>query len=477
LSEIQGTRSEGIALQTAQGRRVLLATVLGSGMAFLDTTVVNVALPVLGRELGASVAGLQWTIDAYLLTLTAFLLLGGSLGDALGRRRMFVVGTAAFAATSALCGLAPSLGFLCAARALQGVAAALLVPGSLAILRTSLQPADQDAAIGAWAGLAGVMAAVGPIAGGWLIQVWSWRAIFFLNLPLAAVVIWTTLRAVPAHPQSTSRRLDGPGAALVALGLAGVVFALIEGPARGNSLLVLGAGCVGVLALAGFLVRERRATAPMLPLHLFRSRQFTTANLTTLTVYFALSAAMFLIVLALQRGLGYSPLASGLALLPITILMLVLSPIVGRVTHRIGYRVPMSIGPACAGLGLAVIALFGITPRGSAALLAGVAIFGVGLSLTVTPLTAAVMSGVPSDQAGTASGVNNAVARLASLLGVAVLPGLSGVGTAAASGPGMLPPIRIALGAAAAICAAGGLIAALGLRRPPAPRRPAPASP
>jgi MFS family permease len=312
------------------------------------------------------------------------------------------------------------------------------------------------------------MAAAGPIAGGWLIQAWSWRAIFLLNLPLAAVVIWTTLRAVPAHPQSTAHRLDGPGAALAAVGLAGLVFALIEGPARGGSLLVWGAGCVGVLALAGFLVRERRAAAPMLPLHLFRSRQFTTANLTTLTVYFALSAAMFLIVLALQRGLGYSPLASGMVLLPVTILMLVLSPIVGRVAHRIGYRVPMSIGPACAGLGLAIIALFGITPRGPAALLAGVGIFGVGLSLTVTPLTAAVMNGVPSDQAGTASGVNNAVARLASLLGVAVLPGLSGLDTAADSGPGMLPAIRIALGASAALCAAGGLIAAFGLRRQPA---------
>jgi Na+/melibiose symporter-like transporter len=287
------------------------------------------------------------------------------------------------------------------------------------------------------------------------------------------VVIWTSLRAVPVQSRPSAHRLDVPGAALAALGLAGLVFALIEGPAGGGSPSVWLAGCAGVLALTGFVVRKRRAAAPMLPLHLFRSRQFTTANLTTSAVYFALSAAMFLIVLALQRGLGYSPLASGMALLPITLLMLLLSPSVGRLVHRIGYRVPMSIGPACAGLGLAAIALFGIAPHRAAALLAGVGIFGLGLSLTVTPLTAAVMSGVSAGQAGTASGVNNAVARLAGLLGVAVLPGLSGLG-AASSGPAMLPAIRIALGASAAICAAGGLIAAVGLRRS-APVRAAPA--
>jgi EmrB/QacA subfamily drug resistance transporter len=452
----------GIELRSGRGRGVLLAVVLGSGMAFLDGTVVNVALPVLGRELGVSLAGLQWTVDAYLLTLTAFLLIGGSLGDALGRRRIFVLGAVAFAATSVLCGFASTLAVLCLARALQGVAGALLVPGSLAILRSSLRSEDEDAAIGAWAGLSGVTTAAGPIVGGWLVEAWSWRAIFFLNLPLALAVVWTGLRSIPADAGKRGR-IDWPGAALAALGLGGVVYALIEGPGRSWPAWIC--GVAGLAVMSAFLLWERRAPAPMLPLALFRSRQFAAANLTTLAVYCALSAATFLVVLELQRGLGYTPLASGLVLTPMMVAMLVLSPAVGRLAHRIGYRIPMTIGPLCAGLGLAIVAQAGLSRRGLASFVAGILVFAMGLGTTVAPLTAAVMTGVGEHDAGVASAVNNAVARLAGLLGIAILPGLAGVSASGTAGLPFMRAVRGALLASAAVCAAGGAIAWIALPR------------
>jgi len=462
-------RDAGVALRSAAGRGVLLTTVLGSGMAFLDGTVVNVALPAIGGVFGSSMSGLQWTIDAYLLTLSAFLLVGGSLGDALGRRRIFALGAIAFAGTSILCGFAPSIERLCLSRALQGIAAALLVPGSLAILRSSIRPEDEDAAIGTWAGLSGVTTAAGPLVGGWLVQAWSWRAIFFLNVPIAAAVVWGALRSVPASPGARRRRLDVVGAALAALGLAGTVHALIEGPAHAWRWPSWALGPAGVLALGAFLAWERRARSPMLPLSLFCNRQFAAANAVTLAVYFALSAATFLVVFELQRGLGYTPLASGVALLPITVVTLVLSPLVGKATPRIGYRAPMTLGPLCAGAGLTLLAHAGSATQGPLAFVAGMGVLAVGLAITVPPLTSAVMTGAGEGDAGVASGVNNAVARVAGLLGVAVLPAVAGVSAGdAAGGPTgapLLHAVRTALLVAAVVCAAGGAIAWLGLPR------------
>ncbi|MFL5301689.1 MAG: DHA2 family efflux MFS transporter permease subunit, partial [Anaeromyxobacteraceae bacterium] len=454
--------ADGLALRSPRGRGVLVATVLASGMAFLDGTVVNVALPTLGRELGASMSGLQWVVDAYLLTLSALLLLGGSLGDVLGRKRMFLAGTVAFAATSALCGLAPSLPFLAVTRALQGAAAALLVPGSLAILKSSIRREDQDAAVGAWAGLSGVTTAAGPLLGGWLVEALSWRAIFFLNLPLALAAASAGNRCVRTEQRAARTALDWTGGALAAICLAGLVFALIEGPAHGWPLGASLSGALGLAALAAFVAWERRAPEPMLPLSLFRRRQFAAVNLTTLTLYFGLSGALFLVVLGLQHGLGYGPLGSSLALLPISAIMLVLSPLAGRLARAIGYRAPMTVGPVCAGAGLALIAWIGLSGRGLASLAPGVMLFSLGLGLTVAPLTSAAMTGVEDRDAGIATAVNNAVARVAGLLGVAVLPGLGGV-SVAMSGEPFLRSVRAALFAAAAVCVAGGLVALVGV--------------
>ncbi|BDG10602.1 MFS transporter [Anaeromyxobacter paludicola] len=457
-------------LRSARGRGVLAATVLASGMAFLDTTVVNVALPSIARELHAGLAGLQGVVDAYLLTLSSLLLLGGALGDLLGRRAVFAAGVALFAVTSALCGLAPTLPVLWLARALQGCAAALLVPGSLAIVRGSFAAEEQGAAVGAWSALSGVTTAAGPLLGGWLVQAASWRFIFLLNLPVAAAALWLTARCVTPSPRRAAR-LDWPGALLAAAGLAGLVLALIAGPGAGWSPPVLWGGAAGLGALAAFLLRERRTPHPMLPLDLFRSRQLSGANLTTFAVYFALSAALFLVVLRLQARQGWSPLASGLALAPVTLLMLLLSPASGRLAGRIGFRLPMTAGPLVAAAGLAVLA----EVERTAPLLGAVSLLGLGLATTVAPLTTAAITGAGEDRAGIASGLNNAVARVAGLLGVAVIPGLAGVDPAAADTPAFAAACRVALRAAALACAAGGLAAFATL--PPPPRRPGPPAP
>jgi EmrB/QacA subfamily drug resistance transporter len=452
-------------LASFQGRGVVLAAVLGSGMAFLDTTAVNVALPTLERELGAGMAGLQWTLDAYLLTLSAFLLLGGSLGDLFGQRRIFVVGVAWFALASAACGMVSTTLGLTLARAVQGVGAAILVPGSLAVLRTSISEEDQGAAIGAWAGLSGVTTAAGPLLGGWLVEHTSWRAIFFLNLPLAAAAIWAALRFLPSSPGRGGVRLDVPGAAAAAVGIGGVTYALIEGPARGWPLPAVAAAAVGVGALLVFVPLERRP-APMLPLSLFRSRTFSAANLLTLTVYAGLGSAMFLLTLTLQQALGYSPLGAGAALLPVTLLLLVLSPSAGRLSQRFGARLPLSVGPAVVALGLLLFLRVRVNGDYLRDVLPGVLVFAVGLAITVAPLTGAVLSAVDASYAGVASGVNNAVARLASLLGVAAVPwaaGLTGLG-----GPlepaSLLSGFHRAMGLCAALALAGGAVAAWGIR-------------
>ncbi|MGH9178370.1 MAG: MFS transporter [Acidimicrobiales bacterium] len=447
---------------TPQGRWVLAATVLGSGVAFLDGTVVNVALPAIAGDLDTTMSGLQWTLDAYLVTLTALLLLGGSLGDRFGRRRLFVAGLAWFTAASLLCGVAPSPGLLVAARAAQGVGGALLVPGSLSIISATFATEDRGRAIGAWSGLAGVASALGPFVGGWLIDAASWRLVFLLNVPLAAVAAWIALRHVPETRAGEGGPVDVPGAVLVTAGLAGLAFAAIE---RSGAASVL-AGLAGAAALAAFVAVERARPHPMLPLPLFRSRQFTGANLTTFAVYAGLGGALFLVVLRLQVSLGYSALEAGAALVPFTVCMLLLSPTAGQLSQRIGPRLPMTIGPLVAAAGLL---LFGTVDPGDTYLdevLPAVVVFGLGMALTVAPLTAAVLAGVDEGHAGVASGVNNAVARLAGLLAVAVLPALAGIEADAAldaglSGAGFATALRLS----AALCAAGGLVAAALVRR------------
>jgi len=449
-----------VRLGSARGRGVLLATVLGSGIAFLDSTVVNVALPVLGRELHAGMAGLQWTMDAYLLTLTALLLCGGSLGDALGRRKMFVAGLVWFAIASAACGLAPSIGVLVAARAVQGAGAALLIPGSLAVLRSSFSEDEQGQAIGAWAGLSGVTTALGPLLGGWLITVWSWRVAFFINLPLVAAAVWAAVRCVPESRTPGPARLDLPGAAAATLGLGGSVYALIEAPAHGPYLAV--AAVVGVASLAAFVWIEARRADPMLPLDLFRARQFSGANAVTLAVYFSLVGATFLLVLQFQGVLGYSPLAAGAALTPITVLLLALSPVAGKLASRIGYRAPMTAGPLVVAAGVALLTGVG---RGSSyfrGALPGIVVLGLGLAATVAPLTMAVLAGVEEKRAGIAAAVNTAVSRLAGLLAVAVLPLLAGM--AAADPESLAAGFPRALWICAAVSAAGGVCALVTLR-------------
>jgi len=445
---------------------VLAATVLGSGMAFLDGTVVNVALPAIGRDLDAGLSGLQWILDAYLLTLGALLLLGGALGDRYGRRRLFEVGLVAFSAASALCGLAPNLGLLIVARAVQGIGGALLVPGSLALLSASFAPDDRGRAVGAWSGLAGAFSALGPFVGGWLVDAASWRWVFLINLPVAAITVWVVRAHVPESRGATEGgRLDLAGAAVVTVGLGGVVFALIEGTAVGASPLVVAATVVGVAALAVFPVVERAKPEPLVPLELFRSRQFSGANATTFAVYGAFAGALFLFVVQLQEGMGYSALEAGAAMLPVTVLLLVLSARAGRLGQRLGPRLPMTVGPLVAGAGL--LLLSGVGPGSSylPTVLPAVVVFGVGLALTVAPLTTAVMAAVEERHLGVGSGVNNAVARVAGLLSVALLPLVAGLRGVDPGTPAFAAGVSGALRIAAAVCALGGLVAFVSVRR------------
>ncbi|RRQ25371.1 DHA2 family efflux MFS transporter permease subunit [Rhodococcus sp. Eu-32] len=409
-----------IPLASARGRWIVAATVLGSSLAMLDATVVNVALPAIGRDLGSGVAGLQWTVSGYTLSLASLILLGGSLGDRLGRRRVFVWGTVWFAIASILCGLAPSIEVLVAARVLQGVGAALLTPGSLALISASIDSDDRGAAIGAWSGLGGVASAIGPLLGGWLVEVAGWRSVFLLNIPLAIAVVWVAVKHVPeSRDRNAEGRLDLLGAAVVAVALGLLTYGFIA-----SEWIVVGFGVVGV---AAFFVVEARSRNPLVPPSLFSSRVFLAANLVTLAVYAALGGVFFLLVLQLQLALGYSPIAAGVATLPITVLMLLLSARTGRIAQRIGPRIPMTIGPLVAAAGL--LLMLRISPGASYVLdvLPAVAVFGLGLSLLVAPLTGAVLGAVSTDRAGIASGVNNAVARTSQLLAVAALPGLAGI--------------------------------------------------
>ncbi|MFG1899281.1 MFS transporter [Micromonospora carbonacea] len=425
---------------TPAGRGTLLAAILASGMVFLDSTVVNVALPRLGADLDATVAGLQWTINGYLLMLAAFVLLGGALGDRFGRRRVFLLGVVWFAVASALCGLAQDTGWLIAARFLQGAGGALLTPGSLSVLQSSFHPDDRGRAIGTWSGLAGVSTALGPFVGGWLVDALSWRWIFFINLPLAVPVVLAALRWVPesrdvdaSRTGSGRRRFDVAGALLGALGLGGVTYALIDAPARGvTSPPVLASVLVGVLAAVAFvLVERRRGDTAMLPTGLFGSRLFSVLNVFTVVVYAALGGFTFFLAVYLQNVVGWSAMLTGLATVPMTVLLLVGSSRAGALSARIGPRLPLTIGPVVAALGL--LLLRGVGPGASywTDVLPGVALFGLGLTLVVAPLTASVLAAVADRFAGVASGFNNAASRAGGLLAVAALPllvGLSGTG-------------------------------------------------
>ena len=459
---------------TAAGRWVLVATVLGSGLALLDATVVGIALPTLGRSLHTGLGPLQWVVTGYTLTLSALLLLGGSLGDRLGRRRVYVVGVAWFALASAACGLAPNAPVLIATRVLQGVGAALLTPGSLAILQASFAPPDRPRAIGSWSGWSGIASAAGPLVGGYLLSVASWRWIFLINVPLAAVTIGVTLRSVPeSRDPSTAGHVDLVGAALAVVALAGITFGLIQGPTDGwGSPAVLGMLAVGLVASVGFVAAERRERHPMLPLGIFRSRQFSAANAVTFAVYAALGGALFLLPTALQVCSGYTPLESGVAILPVPAVMLVLSGRSGRLSGVIGPRLQMSVGPVVVAAGLVLLTR---VPSGSSYLSAvfpGVLLLALGLATTVAPLTATAMAAAPSEHAGMASAVNNDVARVGGLLAVAVLPALSGItGTDYLHAAQLSPGFERAMLLCAGLCLVGAALAVGGIRNPPRPAR------
>jgi EmrB/QacA subfamily drug resistance transporter len=441
---------------------VLLATILGSGLASIDATVVNVALPAIGRDFGVPFAALQWTITAYTLTLASLILLGGSLGDHYGRRRVFVVGVVWFATASLVCGLAPSAGWLIATRALQGVGAALLTPGSLAMIQASFAPADRARAIGAWSGLSGVAMAIGPFLGGWLILVASWRWVFLINLPLAAVVVAVSVRHVPeTRDPSATGRIDLPGAALAVLGLGGVTYAIIAVPAHGaSSVMVLVPGLVGVLSMAGFLLVESRSPHPMVPLSMFASTQFSAANAVTFVVYGAFGGIFFLLAIQLQVVVGYSALEAGVAMLPITFVMLLLSARAGQLAQRIGPRWPMTLGPLVCAVGVLMMRTITGGAGYVAHVLPPVTVFGLGLSLLVAPLTATVLAAADERHAGVASGVNNAVARAAGLIAVAALPVLAGISGDSYTQPAAFESgFRTALVIAASMLVAGGLLA------------------
>jgi EmrB/QacA subfamily drug resistance transporter len=456
-----GAPAAGIAFDSGPGRWVLAIAVLGSGIAFLDGTVVNVALPAIGRDLDASTSALQWMLNGYLLTLASLILLGGSLGDRLGRRRVFVLGVGWFTAASLLCALAPSAELLVLARLLQGIGGALLTPGSLAMIEASFRRGDRARAIGAWSGLTGVGAALGPLLGGYLVEAVSWRAIFLINVPIGAFVAVMATRRVPETRDPTaSGRLDAPGAVLAALGLAGVTYALIEAPSAGASPAILVAAIGGGLALSALVLVERRSANPMLPLTLFASRQFTAANLVTFVVYAALGGVFFLLVAFLQISCGYSPIAAGAASLPVTLLMLALSARAGALAQRVGARIPLTVGPL--GIAAGLLLMTRIDPGDSyvAAVLPAVIVFGAGLTLVVAPVTATVLAAADARHSGIASGVNNAVARVAGLLAVAIFPLIAGLtGDAFYVPASMTEGFHAAMVAAAALAALGGAIA------------------
>jgi EmrB/QacA subfamily drug resistance transporter len=457
---LHGTK-EGLEVASSDGRWLLGVAVGGSAMAFLDGTVVNVALPDIGRDLGAGTSELQWVLNTYLLALASLILLGGSFGDRFGRVRIFLFGIVLFSLASGLCAAAPDVDLLVGARVLQGVGAALLTPGSLALIETCMRPSQRARAIGLWSGLSGVAGALGPLAGGYLVGALSWRAVFLVNLPVGVVVAWAAIRHIPeTRDYSASGQLDYFGAGLLALGLAGVTFALIEAPGDGAAMDVAPVAALGLIALAAFAWQERRDPDPLLPFEIFRSRQFSAANAVTFVVYAGLGGFFFLFVSFLQVSLGYSPVEAGAASLPVTAVMLMFSAWSGGLTERLGARLPLALGSLIIGAAMLAMTTMSSGDDYLTGVLPPVLLFGVGLTLVVAPGTAVALGSVDANRAGIASGINNAVARVAGLLAVAGLPVLVGI-----TGDGFYEPARmrsgfhVAMTVCAALAAAGGVLA------------------
>ena len=465
----------GLRMGTAAGRWVLATTVLGSGIVMIDGTVVNVALARIGHDLDAGFSDLQWTVNAYTLALASLILLGGALGDHFGRKRIFLIGVAWFALASLACGLAPTAEVLIAARALQGIGGALLTPGSLALISASFHGPDRAAAVGAWSGLGGVAGAVGPFLGGWLVE-WTWRAVFLINIPLAALVIVVALRHVPeSRDQESAPGLDVSGAVLGALGLGLLTWGLTALGADGVTAVGLGTTAAGVVALVAFVLVEMRSRHPLVPPALFANPVFSAANAATLLIYGPLSVVFLVLVLQLQTVAGFSPVAAGTALLPLTVIMFLFSARVGALAGRIGPRLPMTVGPLVSACGLLLLLRVGPDASWFTEVLPAMVVFGAGMTLTVSPLTATVLDAAPDRFAGSASGVNNAVARAAGLLAVAVIPGIAGI-----AGGSYNDPIALDAGFRMSVLISAGLVVAAAvvsftfIRRPraaPAPER------
>src|SRR5471030_1093168 len=447
---------------TPRNRLVLVACILGTVIVFVDSTVVNVALPAIQRDLGGGLALQQWVVDAYLLTLGSLLLVGGSLGDLFGPRRLFLLGIWSFAFASVLCAAAPDGTLLVLGRGLQGVTGAMLTPAGLAVIATTFSGEERGAAIGAWTAWTGIAFVIGPLVGGWLVTHASWRWVFIVNVPFAIVTAALVAYAVPKRaPAGDRARVDFVGAALCVLGLGGPVFALIEEPKRGwGDPLILLAFFGGLAVLASFVWWEHRADHPMLPLRLFSKRNFSFANIETLTVYAGLATLTFFLVLFLQQLAGYSALRSGMALLPVSFVMFVLSPRVGRLSMRYGPHVFMGVGPLIAAA--AVLALTRLEPGFSywTRLLPPLVVFAVGLSMIVAPLTATVLADADEHDAGIASGVNNAVVRVASLLGIAVVGALVAGSANSLDVTGYHRSVLVT----AALVASGGVVGLAGIR-------------
>lgn len=462
-------RQQGLRTGEARGRWVLAATILGSGLAMIDQTVVNVALARIAREFHAGFTSLQWVVNGYTLTLASFILLGGVLGDFYGRRRVFEIGAIWFALASLACAAAPSAGLLVTARIVQGIGAALLTPGSLAIISASFRASDRSRAVGWWAGLGGIASAIGPLLGGWLVEL-SWRAVFLINLPLATVVVVIARRYVPeSRSDAAARQVDLAGAGLVVIALGALTYALTAAGATGWSAPVVGLLAIGLVAAAGSVLVERRVRQPLVALDLLADRTFAAINVVTLLVYAALGVVFFLLVLQLQVVAGWSPLAAGLALLPVTVLMLVLSSRFGALSARTGARPLMAIGALLTGAGFLLLIRIGSKASFWADVLPAAVVLGLGLSVTVAPLTAAVLGAAPVSQAGAASGINNAVARTAGLLAIAVVPAVTGLSRLTGSGTGRLKPApfdhgyHLSMLICAGLCVAGAVVAWVGV--------------
>ena len=450
-----------VEFTSAAGRWVLLATVLGSSVAMLTSTVVTVALPAIGRDLEAGVGGLQWVVNGYMLALASLILFGGSLSDRYGRRRLFIVGTVWFTVASALCVVAPTLLLLVIARILQGIGGALLTPGSLAIIQATFVRADRPRAIGAWSALGGVAAAIGPAVGGYLVESFSWRAVFLLNVPLAVVAVFATIRHVPESRDPTATgRLDVWGAGVGTLGLAALTYGFIAAGDQGASSSVVLALIVGVVALVAFVPLESRRRSPMLPVDIFSSRQFTSANVLTFLVYGAMGVVFFLLVVFLQEAVGYSAIAAGFAELPVTVLMLLLSARGGELAQRIGPRLPLTVGPLLIAAGFLLLSRLGPDADYLTTVLPGLVLFGLGLVATVAPVTSTVLAAADERHSGVASGVNNAVARTAALIAVAVVPPLVGLTEQDYADPlAFTESFRAAMFLVAGLAGSGGILA------------------